>query len=167
MTRLQEVINLPGYYWLHEPISQIDALVDTLWSYGRVAVLDAPACLVNNLRVWENLILPAWYHHGGRLCDWEAPLAAQLTSCGLDEAESQRLLVSLPAMLTLDERRWLILLRAAVLHPEYLAVDVDWLFWLQRQDDTHPARRLWQSVSCVCIAVGQRSPGDDYLPIVL
>lgn len=161
MTTLTEIINTPGRYCLRESAACIDQLAESLWTETRVAVLDAPACMVNNLRVWENLILPAWYHHGGRLVDWEAPLAQKLTQARLDEAESQRLLASLPAMLSQDERRFLVLLRAVVLNPDVLLVDADWWQWLQRQGQDHPAHRLWPE-NLVCVVIGQRVPAEGF-----
>lgn len=165
MTRFEEILGKTGDYWLEAPVSELDVLAERLQEAGRVAVLDAAGCLVSNLRVWENLILPAWYHRGGALADWEAPLSRLLDLAGLAQEESQRLLGSLPGMLTPDERRLLVLLRAAVLAPDYVLIESDWLAWLRRQAEDHPAARLWQVLDCVRLVLGARSPGDEFIAV--
>jgi len=162
---LDDLYGKSGLYWLDEPIGRIDELAERLWAQARVAVLDGPACLVNNLRVWENLILPAWYHDGGALSDWEVPLAAWLGKSGLSSQDGARLLGSLPALLSLDDRRFLILLRAAVLRPDIVLVEADWLAWLRRQEENHPASLLWQAWPCAIVVLAMRSPGEEFAPV--
>jgi len=162
---LDDLYGKPGLYWLDEPAGRIDELTGRLWAHGRVAVLDAAACLVNNLRVWENLILPAWYHDGGALPDWEAPLSAWLDKSGLPQREGERLLGSLPSLLSLDDRRFLILLRAAVLRPDIVLVEADWLAWLRRLHEDHPARKLWQAWPCAIVVLTAHAPGDEFAPL--
>jgi predicted ABC-type transport system involved in lysophospholipase L1 biosynthesis ATPase subunit len=162
MKTLSDVVGRGGLYFLAEPVGRIDMLAEALQANGRVAVLDAAACLVNNLRVWENLILPAWYCQGGVLADWEAPLAELLAQSGLAEQESERLLGSLPALLKPDERCLLVLLRAMLLRPGVILIEPDWLGWLRRQPEDHPARCLWACCESTRVVLGMQVPGAEF-----
>ncbi|UXY14321.1 hypothetical protein N8I74_13470 [Chitiniphilus purpureus] len=124
-------------YWLeaHAEIER-DNWLDTLarvaldvWP-GKVASLDGNGGLVNNLRVWENLILPAWYHHGDSLAGLETALLALFAEVGVDEAQAVGICQGLPAALGREQRQELALLRAALLEPSCLVIDGDWYAFL-------------------------------------
>ncbi|HSC78829.1 MAG TPA: hypothetical protein VLC08_00620 [Chitinolyticbacter sp.] len=130
-------VRLGERYWLEVPGEHLrDRQLDMLalaaqsqWP-GLVASLDGSGGLVNNLRVWENLILPAWYHHAEPLARLEQVLLALFDEIGIDEGEAVKLCQGLPAALAREQKRELALVRAAMLEPCCLVVDGDWFGFL-------------------------------------
>ncbi|MBM3114470.1 hypothetical protein [Jeongeupia naejangsanensis] len=104
---------------------------------GAVACLQGGGGLVSNLRVWENLILPAWYHESAAMADLEVRIAAVLDVLAVAEEERASLMASLPASLSRSQCRVLALVRALVQAPAWLVVEVEWLEWLQGAANIH------------------------------
>ncbi|GHD60145.1 hypothetical protein [Jeongeupia chitinilytica] len=104
---------------------------------GKVACLQDGGGLVNNLRVWENLILPAWYHESASMSDLEGRVAAALDRVAADDSERVRLMASLPSTLSRTQCRTLALVRALVQAPTWLVVEVEWLAWLSGVANIH------------------------------
>ncbi|WP_148715630.1 hypothetical protein [Chitinolyticbacter meiyuanensis] len=130
-------VQLGERYWLevageHQRERQLDLLAaaaQRVWP-GLVASLDGTGGLVANLRVWENLILPAWYHHAEPLGLLEAELLQLFDEVGINDDEAAKLCQGLPAALAREHKRELALLRAALLKPYCLIVDGDWISFL-------------------------------------
>ncbi|AOX99490.1 hypothetical protein BJP62_02865 [Jeongeupia sp. USM3] len=97
---------------------------------GRVACLQESGGFVNNLRVWENLILPAWYHESASLPVLEARLVAAMDALAIPADGRAALTAALPAALSKSQRRELALARSLVQSPDWLAVETEWLVWL-------------------------------------
>ncbi|GAA5785748.1 hypothetical protein GCM10007860_12810 [Chitiniphilus shinanonensis] len=126
-------VRLGERYWLveYDEIRR-DNWLDTLaraglalWP-GRVASLDGTGGLVNNLRVWENLILPAWYHHAEPLPALEESLLALFAEVGIEAESAVGICQSLPSALGREARQELALLRAALTRPCCIVIDGDW-----------------------------------------
>ena len=79
--------------------------------------------LINNLKVWENITLPLWYH--GSYLPRQAEETAQrwLGTLGLDAGEWSDFMACQPAMLEMGERKLAGLLRGLVQAPVLLVVD--------------------------------------------
>jgi phospholipid/cholesterol/gamma-HCH transport system ATP-binding protein len=82
--------------------------------------------LISNLRVGENLILPAAYHSGLLPESFEKKIVAMLEELGYDKAADNRLLAKLPADLSAFERRLVSFIRAAILEPAVIVYDSLW-----------------------------------------
>lgn len=167
MKDLQDALLAPAWYCLSVPDpanlpARMDALAERIQQQARVAILDKAGTMVSNLRVWENLVLPAWYHGGGALSDWESPVQTVLAQSGLNEAQSRQLMGSLPAALDQDARRLLVLIRARIFQPDWYLLEQGWLDWLLAQDASHPARSLWASGPKAMIVLGGHAPGAAY-----
>ncbi|WP_028454653.1 hypothetical protein [Chitinilyticum litopenaei] len=137
-------------YWLYLPPHEaIDPAIEALAAHwqprlrGRVSVQEGRAVLVSNLRVWENIALPAWYHQMAEPADLEERLQAKLALLDWDEAELLRFLHALPQALEPAQRRLVQLLRGLLADARLLLADADW--WrlaeqpglLRRQLDQH------------------------------
>ncbi|WP_273427961.1 hypothetical protein [Chitinibacter tainanensis] len=132
--------NLPearGHYAFILPEEdQHPALIDALCRHyanlwrAPLALLEARPVFVSNLRVWENIILPTWYHAGAPLSELDARMQAMLAGLQYDEAALQRALAQLPAQLDTPHRRLAALLRALLQHPQAILLDEAWLAWL-------------------------------------
>lgn len=155
----------PGRWWVQLPLGsrQGPEWVDCLAAearqrnFGHVAVLDAEAILISNLRVWENMILPLWYREGGMLTKLEAQAQRILALAGLSEEVQTTLMTRQPSALDRSERRLIILLRALLLEPRCVIVEeAYWRDMENREQDTAHAL-AWcamQSVECM-IVVGE------------
>ncbi|QZA79177.1 hypothetical protein K4H28_07215 [Deefgea tanakiae] len=129
-----DVLRVPGRYWLTiAEKEEADAIIDLLAKAanqiqaGSLGVLETKPVLINNLRAWENLILPRWYHQAGGLSHQEDQLAAVLE--GLDLEKVLLMLGKLPGQLDLGQRRVVALLRAVMQHASTWVVEEEWLDW--------------------------------------
>ncbi|WP_432720683.1 hypothetical protein R0381_003018 [Jeongeupia wiesaeckerbachi] len=135
---------------------------------GAVACLQDGGGLVNNLRVWENLILPAWYHESAAMADLELRVAAALDAVAVPEGERLSLMAALPASLSRSQCRVLALVRALVQAPAWLVVEVEWLAWLQGAANIHCKEAfgvLTQSRPLLLLGVGAMLHAEP-LPII-
>lgn len=130
----------PGQrYWLAAPtLAESEVLLDICAGAaqtrfaGQVAVLESNGGLLSNLRVWENLVLPAWYQNIASLAQLEARFVAALNTLGLHDADIENVASALPATLERDRKRMLCVVRAAVLQPGLLLLDQDMFAYLSR-----------------------------------
>lgn len=161
---------LPGRWWVSLPKDGNAARewVDRLASAaqlkcpGRVAVLDADAVMVSNLRVWENLVLPLWYREGGALEGFEGRLSNLLVATGLSEDRQTILMGLQPAALDRGERRLMVLLRSLLLEPSCVIVEEEfWRDMLGRGEETAHGRawRALLAAECMIVAGGCEVPG--------
>jgi predicted ABC-type transport system involved in lysophospholipase L1 biosynthesis ATPase subunit len=91
--------------------------------YRRVGVVPAHGGLISNLKAWENLLLPAWYHRGLTAEQAERPVAEILDQLGPGEAGLKQRMGELPGQLSLYERRVVALVRAMLMEPDILIYD--------------------------------------------
>jgi ABC-type lipoprotein export system ATPase subunit len=115
-----------------------DALVDELTRYifahdlGAVGVLEAKPVFISNLRVWENIVLPTWYHSAENLTSLDLRLQTILAPFEYQHELLMQQLTQLPAQLDTTHRRLAALFRALLQHPKFLIMDREWLGWLQQ-----------------------------------
>jgi len=79
--------------------------------------------LISNLKTWENVTLPLWYHGKRRAADTEGRIAEWLARLGLEGEAAERFMASPSGLLTKLERKRAGLLRGLVLAPQVLVVD--------------------------------------------
>ena len=91
--------------------------------FQRVGVVPADGGLISNLKAWENLLLPAWYHRGLTAQEAERPVAGIFEQLEPGEAGLKRRMGELPGQLSLYERRVVALARAMLLEPDILIYD--------------------------------------------
>lgn len=176
MARLSDDPLRPGCWWLSVPHAEplpewLDMLAEAAqgkWP-GKVAVLDAAAVLISNLRVWENIVLPRWHHENLPLQAYEDVLSNVCDLAGLTEVQREKLVGRLPAMLDRSERRIVILLRAVLMAPVCVLMDEDlWRDLVTKAEDSPHARLLVQLQESVCFIVCGHSPAmAGFSPVTL
>ncbi|GGP24508.1 hypothetical protein [Silvimonas amylolytica] len=157
----------PGQrYWLvcgHEQQMQqrFDACAEVLNALapGAVGALEGAGGLLSNLRVWENMILPVWYHQPQSMAQLESRFEAVFGQLGLEGDALKRLAAALPPGLDRERKRQLVLVRAYVQQARFLLADQDWYDWI-----THAAPHACQEVfahlaqSAPLVVVGVGAP---------
>lgn len=91
--------------------------------FRRVGVVPEHGGLINNLKAWENILLPAAYHHGRSAAQIERAVVGLLREGGVDEAGTHAMMGRLPAGLTIHEQRLAALIRAMLMEPELMVYD--------------------------------------------
>ncbi len=91
--------------------------------FRRIGVVPAHGGLISNLKAWENLLLPAWYHRGLTAEQAERPVAEIFDQLGPGEAGLKQRMGELPGQLSLYERRVVALARAMLMEPDILIYD--------------------------------------------
>jgi phospholipid/cholesterol/gamma-HCH transport system ATP-binding protein len=105
---------------------------------GSIGWIAAGGGLISNLKTWENITLPLWYHHRPQNLATEEAVARWLLELKLDEQEWEKFMASPAARLKPWERKLTGLLRGLVQAPQLLLVDAE-LF-----DEVETARaNLW------------------------
>lgn len=79
--------------------------------------------LVSNLKTWENVTLPLWYHRERRVGETEAAIVGWLGALGVADDAMGEFMASPVARLTPLERKRAGLLRGLLLAPRLLVVD--------------------------------------------
>lgn len=79
--------------------------------------------LISNLKTWENVTLPLWYHGKRRAAQAEEKIAQWLAVLGLEGEAMGRFMASPAGSLTALERKRAGLVRGLVLAPRVLVVD--------------------------------------------
>ncbi|MBM5570502.1 MULTISPECIES: hypothetical protein [Deefgea] len=131
-----DVLRVPGRYWLtiaeaEEAPAVINALAKMANELepGSLGVLEAKPVLINNLRAWENLILPRWYHQAGSLHEYEQDFAELLQLMALDADKLLLLMSKLPSQMDLAQRRVVALLRVVMQRASTWIIEEEWLDW--------------------------------------
>jgi predicted ABC-type transport system involved in lysophospholipase L1 biosynthesis ATPase subunit len=91
--------------------------------FRRIGVVPAHGGLISNLKAWENLLLPAWYHRGLTAEQAERPVAEIFDQLEPGEAGLKQRMGELPGQLSLYERRVVALARAMLMEPDILIYD--------------------------------------------
>jgi len=91
--------------------------------YQRIGVVPADGGMISNLKAWENLLLPAWYHCGLTAPEAEPLVAKIFEQLEPGEAGLKRRMGELPDKLSLYERRAVALARAMLMEPDILIYD--------------------------------------------
>lgn len=90
---------------------------------GSIGWVSENGGLINNLKVWENITLPLWYHSKYMPRQAEETVQYWLNALGLDSGMWNDFMSSQPALLKVWERKLAGLLRGLVLNPALLVVD--------------------------------------------
>lgn len=91
--------------------------------FQRIGVVPAHGGLISNLKAWENLLLPAWYHRGLTADQAERPVAEIFDQLGPGETGLKQRMGELPGQLSVYERRVVALARAMLMEPDILIYD--------------------------------------------
>ena len=76
--------------------------------------------LISNLKTWENVTLPLWYHGKRRVAETEEKTARWLAALGVEEQAMAAFMASPPGRLSTLERKRAGLLRGLLLAPRAL-----------------------------------------------
>ncbi len=108
---------------------------------GTIGFIPAMGGLISNLKAWENITLPLWYHSGRQSVATEEAVARWLLELGMDKEECEKFMASPAASLKPWERKMAGLLRGLVQAPQLLLIDAG-LF-----DEVETARvKIWIAV---------------------
>lgn len=90
---------------------------------GSTGWIPAAGGLISNLKTWENITLPLWYHGNHLANEAEKSIAYWLKMLNLEEQEWEKFMASPVARLLTWERKLAGLMRGLVLAPRLLLVD--------------------------------------------
>ena len=100
-----------------------EAMIEKFADMPFAAIVPADGGLIGNLKVWENLVLPAAYHGSLRSSDLETQAAAVLAGFGISGAKFEVLCTTLPDHLDRFERRLCAFVRAMLTQPRLMVYD--------------------------------------------
>jgi predicted ABC-type transport system involved in lysophospholipase L1 biosynthesis ATPase subunit len=106
--------------------TQKTALLAHLPPPPHTAHVTADGGLLSNLRVLENLLLPASYHYNGNAAELEQRAVGLLSDFGLDEAATRVLAAKMPSHLSHGERLLAAFVRAVLMEPRVMVYDSLW-----------------------------------------
>lgn len=92
-------------------------------SLGSVAWVPASGGLISNLKVWENITLPLWFHHTRERAKTEEDVTKWLAELKPDDLEIEKFMASPAARLKKNERKLAGLLRGLIQSPNLLLID--------------------------------------------
>jgi phospholipid/cholesterol/gamma-HCH transport system ATP-binding protein len=91
--------------------------------FRKISVVRRDGGLISNLKVWENIILPVWYHTGKVSKETEARVIDILKEIGVDTAHLSEYMGRLPGPLPEHEKRFIGLVRAMLMEPDLIIND--------------------------------------------
>lgn len=92
---------------------------------GRIGWVGPGGGLISNLKTWENVTLPLWYHGHAPKAGVNASIARWLTALGKEKESWEDFMARPPALLNPLERKLAGLLRGMVQAPLLLVIDAD------------------------------------------
>ena len=87
--------------------------------FRNIGVVTETGDMISNLKVWENIVLPSWYHGGEKIEHIEKRLSAMLEESHNEALNLTHLLPATPAELTPQQRRIASFFRVHLLAPDY------------------------------------------------
>ncbi len=99
------------------------ALIARLVDTALAAIVPADGGLIGNLKVWENLVLPAAYHGGAPNRELEERAARLFAEFGVSGAKFEALCTTLPDHLNRFEQRLCAFVRAMLTEPQIMVYD--------------------------------------------
>lgn len=91
--------------------------------FRRVGVVPESGGLIGNLRIWENIYLPAWYHHDKAEQEAEEEIKEYFRRMKISAPDYKKLLGRLPDEVTVQQRIFCAVMRAWLMQPELLIYD--------------------------------------------
>lgn len=79
--------------------------------------------LISNLKVWENIILPVWYHTGRIKEETEKRIIEIFNEMGIDTTNLYNYMKTLPGPLPRHEKMFINLLRVMLMEPDLMIYD--------------------------------------------
>lgn len=92
---------------------------------GSIGWIPAAGGLISNLKAWENITLPLWYHSIVQTISTEETVARWLLELQMEQQEWEIFMASPAARLSQRERKMAGLLRGLVQAPKLLVVDAE------------------------------------------
>ena len=126
---------------------------------GSIGWVPESGGLISNLKAWENVTLPLWYHGKRRVAEAEEQANRWLAALGVESEARSAFMASPAARLSTLERKRAGLLRGLVLAPRLLVVDAA-LFNGVPQDlksSWAAALEMLAKEGCSILAVAQES----------
>ncbi len=91
--------------------------------FQRIAVVPRDGGFISNLKVWENVALPAWYHRAAPIAEIEARMTALFGELEIGGSALRALMAKLPDQLTVYEQRAAAFVRAMAMEPDIIVYD--------------------------------------------
>ncbi len=91
--------------------------------FGRMGVVLKEGRVISNLRVWENITLPACYHNGAGPSELEAKVEGFYLAMGFQKGRIGSYLGKSPELLPARERRLMGVIRAMLAEPDLIIYD--------------------------------------------
>jgi ABC-type lipoprotein export system ATPase subunit len=104
----------------------LTALLKQLPSAPMTAYVSADGGLISNLRVAENMVLPATYHSKTAPEEFQEKVMQILTACRYDSEAISQFMSKQPAELSAFEKRLVAFIRSAILDPAIVIFDSLW-----------------------------------------
>ena len=130
--------------------------------------------MISNLKAWENLVLPLWYHRHTPTPETEKQVANIFHRLGMEENALRASMGRLPDQLTLYEKRAFALARAMLMQPDVMIYDftfagldreaVQRLLKLTQEFHTEQAGRV-SLYLCPADDVSERLPADQSITV--
>lgn len=96
---------------------------EVLGLFQRVGLVFGEGGLISNLKVWENIALPVWYHKGVSPSKIEARAVELLTRLGFEAEGLAGYVARMPGDLPVHEKQLIALVRALLMEPELMVYE--------------------------------------------
>ena len=111
------------YHAIAGPTAFRQAVIERLVDTGLAAIVPADGGLIGNLKVWENLVLPAAYHGVAQNRELEERATRLFAEFGISGTSFEALCATLPDHLNRFERRLCAFVRAMLTEPQITVYD--------------------------------------------
>jgi predicted ABC-type transport system involved in lysophospholipase L1 biosynthesis ATPase subunit len=111
------------YHAIARSAAAREAVIEHLVDTGVAAIVPADGGLMGNLKVWENLVLPAAYHGTPQYRELEERAARLFAESGVSGERFEHLCMMLPDRLSRFEQRLSAFVRAMLSEPRIMVYD--------------------------------------------
>jgi ABC-type transporter Mla maintaining outer membrane lipid asymmetry ATPase subunit MlaF len=111
------------YHAIAHSAAAREAVIERLVDTGLAAIVPGDGGLIGNLKVWENLVLPAAYHGTPQYRELEERAARLFAESGVSGERFEQLCMMLPDHLSRFERRLCAFVRAMLTEPRIMVYD--------------------------------------------
>jgi phospholipid/cholesterol/gamma-HCH transport system ATP-binding protein len=91
--------------------------------FHRIGMVWKDGGLISNLKVWENIVLPVWYHKGKLPDDAEQKVADLFQEMGIDKSRLLKIMGILPGLLPAYEKKLICMVRSMLMEPDLMIYD--------------------------------------------